>query len=84
MDSIPLIAASIMSKKLASGAGTIVLDVMVGSGAFMKTVEEARHLGRLMAEIGRAHGRRVIAVLSDMDAPLGYAVGNALEVEEAA
>lgn len=83
VDSIPLIASSIMSKKLASGAKSIVLDVKVGSGAFMKTEDEARRLARLMVDIGKANGRRVKAVLSDMDMPLGAAIGNAVEVKEA-
>ena len=83
VDSVPLIASSIMSKKLASGAKSIILDVKVRSGAFMKTAEEARRLARLMVDIGKAHGRRVKAVLSDMDMPLGAAVGNATEVAEA-
>ncbi len=84
VDSIPLIASSIMSKKLASGAHSIVLDVKVGSGAFMKTEEEAVQLGEAMLAVGRACGRRMAVCLTDMEAPLGFAVGNALEVAEAA
>lgn len=83
VDSIPLIASSIMSKKLACGAETIVLDVKVGSGAFMKDIDEARRLGGLMVKLGKKAGRKISAVITDMDCPLGFSVGNALEVHEA-
>lgn len=83
VESIPLIASSIMSKKIASSASFLILDVKVGEGALMKTEEDALKFANLMIKIGKRYGRKVICVLTSMDEPLGYAIGNALEVKEA-
>jgi thymidine phosphorylase len=83
VECVPLIASSIMSKKIAEGAGALVLDVKVGSGAFMKSLDDARELASALVSIGVAHGQKVTALLTDMSVPLGRAVGNAVEVAEA-
>jgi pyrimidine-nucleoside phosphorylase len=83
VDEISLISSSIMSKKLSAGADGIVLDVKVGSGAFMKEIGAATDLARAMVDIGKRHGKKMVALITDMDKPLGYTVGNAIEVEEA-
>ena len=83
VESIPLIASSIMSKKIASGADIIMIDVKVGNGALMKDIESARNLSRLMVKIGKAYRKPVICLITNMDEPLGYAIGNSLEVNEA-